>query len=69
MLYLFIINQWKNPLKIHISLVKSANDVGTWTKLPQDLKFFGLSSLVRKVNGIPLYNLSFDKNPTELYMN
>jgi len=49
------------PSKLALAFVKSGSAVGSWTESPHDFNFFGLSSLVCKVNGIPLYTLSFDK--------
>jgi hypothetical protein len=48
------------PSKLALAFVRSASAVGSWTTSPHDFNFFGLSSLVCKVNGVPLYNLSFD---------
>ena len=49
-------------LKITLSFVKSASIVGRWTSFPHEFEIFGLSSVVCKVNGIPLYNLLFGKS-------
>jgi hypothetical protein len=50
-----------------LAFVKSATLVGSWTDSPHKFELFGLSSLVYKENGIPLYNLSFDKFYRTLY--
>ena len=55
------------PSKLALAFVKTACAVGTWTKSPNKFEKFGLSSLVCKVNGIPFYNLSFDKSYMTLY--
>jgi len=55
------------PSKLALAFVKSASAIGSWTECPHKFEMFGLSSLVCKVNGIPLYNLSFDKSYRTLY--
>jgi hypothetical protein len=53
--------------KLALAFVKSASAIGSWTGCLHRFEMFGLSSLVCKVNGIPLYNLSFDKSYRTLY--
>ena len=47
--------------------VKSASTVGSCINSPYNFEIFELLSLVCKVNGIPVYNLSFDKSYRTLY--
>ena len=56
------------PSKLALAFVKSARVIGSWTHSPRKFEMFGLTSLVCKVNGIPLYNLPFI-NPIGPYMN
>jgi hypothetical protein len=49
------------PSKLTLTFMKSVSTVGSWTASPYDFNCFGQSILVCKVNGIPLYTLSFDK--------
>jgi hypothetical protein len=55
------------PSKLALAFVKRASATGSGTGCPYKFEMFGLSSLVCKVNGIPLYNLSFDKSYRTLY--
>jgi hypothetical protein len=57
----------ENPSKLALELVKSASSIGSWMSYPHKFEIFGLLSLVCQVNGIPLYNLSFDKSYRTLY--
>ena len=55
------------PLKLALAFVKSASAVGPWTNFSHKFEVFFLSYLVFKVNGNPLYKLSFDKSYRTLY--
>ena len=55
--------------KLALAFVKSASTFGSWTNSQHKFKMFGLSSLVCKLNGILLYNLSFDLSFDKLYRN
>ena len=49
------------PLKLALAFVKGASSFDSWTSSSYKFKMFGLSSLVCKVNGVPLYNVFFNK--------
>ena len=55
------------PSKLILAFVISARAVGSWIHLLHKLEMFSPSCLVCKVNGIPVYNLSFDKSYRTLY--
>ena len=50
------------PSKLALAFVKSASAFGSRINSPHKFGMFGLSSLVCKVNGIPLYDLHLDKS-------
>jgi len=55
------------PSKLALAFLRSASVTGSWTSSSHEFEMFGLSYLVHKVNGIPLYNLSFEKSYRILY--
>ncbi|KAK2708833.1 hypothetical protein QYM36_014453 [Artemia franciscana] len=56
------------PSKVILGLVKTSNQLGSYESSPFKFELFHLSSLHFKVNGLPIYSLSFsDQNYRLLY--